>query len=118
MAQEAVGLVGNVNAAMKDLQGAKSAVDAVSARRSLLSEAKKLVASLEDPSTEVWPRAFQVNVGVAIDVAWKTGVWESLRNKETISLAEIVKLTGADEIMISELVFTAADCLGSRKRRH
>lgn len=35
-------------------------------RRALLTKAKKLVAALEDPHAEVWPRAFQVNVGVSV----------------------------------------------------
>lgn len=115
MAQEIANLVANINAALKDLQGAKADVDAASYRRNLLSEAKKLVASLEDPSAAVWPRVFQVNVSVAIDAAWKMGIWDRLRDQETISLSEVVDLTGADEIMISEL-FSTTDCLGWRHR--
>lgn len=100
--QEVVDLVDNVNAALKGLQGAQAADDAASYRRNLLAEAKKLVASLQDPSTEVWPRAYQVNVGSAIDVAWNMGIWARFRDQETILLSEIVQLTDADEIMISK----------------
>lgn len=100
--QELKGLVHNVSAASEALESSPAGSAAASARRALLREAKKLVASLEDPSTEVWPRAFQVNVGVAVDVASKMGVWEKLRGDGTITLAEIVDLTGADEIMIGK----------------
>lgn len=102
MDQEMASLVDNISAGLKCLQGASTAADTASSRRILLSEAKKLVATLEEPEAEVWPRAFQVNVAAAVDVAWKMGIWDRLREKQTISLAEIVGLTGADEIMISE----------------
>lgn len=104
MTDETSKLVDNIARAANELQDSATQVDAAYARRTLLLEAKKLVASLEDPSTEVWPRAFQVNVGVAVEVASKMGVWEKLRCKDTISVVEIAEFTGADEIMISELL--------------
>lgn len=104
MTDETSKLVGNIARAANELQDSATQVDAAYARRTLLLEAKKLVASLEDPSTEVWPRAFQVNVGVAVEVASKMGVWEKLRCKDTISVVEIAEMTGADEVMISELL--------------
>lgn len=103
--EELAGLVQNVNNASKALEESSAgsgAAAAAAARRNLLLEAKKLVASLEEPSTEVWPRAFQVNVGVAVDIAWNMGVWERLEKNRCIALADIVEMTGADEIMISE----------------
>lgn len=57
-------LLNGVNAA-GDALSVDDASKASEARRILLLEAKKLVASLEDPHAEVWPRAFQVNVAVS-----------------------------------------------------
>ncbi|KAM3065007.1 hypothetical protein ACMFMF_011477 [Clarireedia jacksonii] len=38
------------------------------ARRNLHLETQRLLASLEEPNLEVWPRTFQINVAVAIEV--------------------------------------------------
>lgn len=38
--------------------------ESVIARKRLQHEAKRLVASLEEPNDEVWPRIFQVRVSV------------------------------------------------------
>lgn len=105
-------LVENVTVASKSLEMAKTNDVAALARRNLLIEAKKLVASLEDPSTEVWPRAFQVNVAVAVDVAWNLGVWQKLKDNGVITLAEIIQSTGAEEIMISKCISDCATMSG------
>lgn len=99
--EELTGLVQNVTNAGKALEESTAGSGTAAAHRNLLLEAKKLVASLEDPSTEVWPRAFQVNVGVAVDIAWKMGVWEKLSKTSSIALADIMGMTGADGVMIS-----------------
>lgn len=95
-------LLDKVTVAGKSMEKASTNDALATARRNLLLEAKKLVASLEDPRKEIWPRAFQVNVGVAVDVAWDLGVWEKLKENGTVTLAEIVRSTGAEEIMISK----------------
>lgn len=72
-------------------------------RRNLLLECKRRIASLEDPDAEVWPRAFQVNVAVSIDIAATLGVWEKLRSEQSITLPEVVKDTGADVAATGQL---------------
>lgn len=52
-------LVGNVNSAAKEFEGA-SEREAEDARRKLQIQAAKLLYSLEEPNTEVWPRIYQV----------------------------------------------------------
>lgn len=73
------------------------------ARRNLLLECKRRIAALEDPDAEVWPRAFQVNVAVSIDIAATLGVWEKLRTERSITLSEVVKDTGADVAATGQL---------------
>ena len=63
--EEITALLKSINAAGETLSLA-GASKASEARQALLLEAKKLVASLEDPEAEVWPRAFQINVGVSL----------------------------------------------------
>jgi hypothetical protein len=49
-----------------------------------------------------WLTSFvQVNVSAAVDVVSKMGLWSRFEEGKTLSLAEAVKATGADEIMIS-----------------
>lgn len=84
-----------VNAATKAVDTPESH-GASEARRNLLCECKRRISSFEDPDAEVWPRAFQVNVAVSIDIAATLGVWEKLRTEKSITLSEIVKDTGAD----------------------
>lgn len=62
---EILAILKRINASGESL-GLNNASGAPEARRALLLEAKKLVAALEDPHAEVWPRAFQVNVGVSV----------------------------------------------------
>lgn len=93
--EELLALIECVNAATKGEDGPEAHVP-FNARRDLLLECKRRIASLEDPDAEVWPRAFQVNVSVSVDVAATLGVWEKLQSKESITLSEIVKDTGAD----------------------
>ncbi|ROW00572.1 hypothetical protein VSDG_03374 [Cytospora chrysosperma] len=82
-------------------------------RRALLTKAKKLVAALEDPHAEVWPRAFQVNVGISIDIAWNLGVWDKLANQDSVALVEIIEDTGADGTVLVRILrqLTAAGLL-------
>lgn len=94
-------LIDCVNAATKavdtpELHGASDA------RRNLLCQCKRRISSLEDPDAEVWPRAFQVNVAVSIDIAATLGVWEKLRTEKSITLSEVVKDTGADVLATSK----------------
>lgn len=102
--EEIVSLVDSVNAASTAFTTAGHG-DASAARRSLLQEAKKLVASLEDPSTEVWPRIFQVNVSVSVEMLSNMKIWSKFDEGKTISLAEVVEITGADEVMIGQHIF-------------
>ncbi|KUI53254.1 Demethylsterigmatocystin 6-O-methyltransferase [Cytospora mali] len=98
-----------IDALLKGVNAAAEALDfgdaskAAEGRRALLLEAKKLAAALEDPHAEVWPRAFQVNVGISIDVAWDLGVWDKLGKQDSVALAEIVEETGADGIVIMDV---------------
>ncbi|KAI7782807.1 hypothetical protein LA080_012848 [Diaporthe eres] len=93
--EDLITLIDCVNAATKavDTPGVHAASNC---RRYLLLECKRRIAALEDPDAEVWPRAFQVNVAVSIDIAATLGVWEKLRTEKSIALAEVVKDTGAD----------------------
>lgn len=95
-------LIDCVNAATKAVDTPETH-GASDARRNLLLECKKRIASLEDPDAEVWPRAFQVNVAVSIDVAATLGVWEKLRSEQSITLSEVVKDTGADVAATGQL---------------
>lgn len=63
--EELIAIIRAINIAGEALSLGDTSQDS-DARRALLLEAKKLVASLEDPNAEVWPRAFQVNVGVSV----------------------------------------------------
>lgn len=63
--EELIAIIRAINIAGEALGLGDTSQDS-DARRALLLEAKKLVASLEDPNAEVWPRAFQVNVGVSV----------------------------------------------------
>ncbi|ROW06975.1 hypothetical protein VMCG_04042 [Cytospora schulzeri] len=93
--EEILAILKGINAAGESL-GIGDASEISEARRALLLEAKKLVAALEDPHAEVWPRAFQINVGISIDIAWNLGVWDKLSSQESVALVEIVEDTGAD----------------------
>lgn len=95
-------LIDCVNAATKvvDTPGVHVASNS---RRNLLLECKRRIAALEDPDAEVWPRAFQVNVAVSIDIAATLGVWEKLRGEKSITLSELVKDTGADAAATGQL---------------
>lgn len=92
---ETLALVARINAAAEGLDAAKP-YESSKARESLLRECKRLIASLQDPHAAVWPRAFQVNVAVSIDIAATLGIWESLRSKKFVTLSEILSDTGAD----------------------
>ncbi|CAG8981000.1 hypothetical protein HYALB_00013320 [Hymenoscyphus albidus] len=106
------GLVANVNNTAKNFEAAAGG-DVHLARRTLQLEARKLLYSLEEPNTEVWPRVYQVNVGAAIEVVSKLGLWSKFEGEKTISLAQIVQETKADEIMIIRIFrqLTAAGIL-------
>lgn len=70
-AAEVAALVGNVNNAAKNFEAAAGG-DVHLARRTLQLEARKLLYSLEEPNTEVWPRIYQVtilSVALGIDVS-------------------------------------------------
>jgi hypothetical protein len=54
-------LVENVNTASKAFS-AVSGREAEDARRKLQAEAAKLLYSLQEPNTEVWPRIYQVSL--------------------------------------------------------
>lgn len=100
--EDLITLIDCVNAATKavDTPGVHAAINC---RRNLLLECKRRIAALEDPDAEVWPRAFQVNVAVSIDIAATLGVWEKLRTEKSIALAEVVKDTGADVAATGQL---------------
>jgi hypothetical protein len=59
-AAEIAALVANVNKAAAGFEAAVGG-DAHLARRNLQLEARRLLYSLEEPNTEVWPRIYQVN---------------------------------------------------------
>lgn len=92
---ELLALVARINAAAEELDAVKP-YEASKARESLLHECERLIASLQDPHAAVWPRAFQVNVAVSIDIAATLGIWKSLRRKEFVTLSEILSDTEAD----------------------
>lgn len=92
---ELLALVARITAAAEGLDAVKP-YEASKARESLLRECERLIASLQDPYTAVWPRAFQVNVAVSIDIAATLGIWESLRSKKFVTLSEILSDTDAD----------------------
>ncbi|ROW17151.1 hypothetical protein VPNG_01336 [Cytospora leucostoma] len=110
--EELLAIIRGINAAGEALSLGDTSQD-YHARRALLLEAKKLVASLEDPNAEVWPRAFQVNVGISIDIAWNLGVWDKLGKQNSVALVEIVEDTGADGTVIARIMrqLTAAGLL-------
>lgn len=83
--------------------GGSDASEILSARQQILLECKRRIASLEDPEAEVWPRAFQINVAVSIDIAATLGVWEKLRGEESITLSEVVNDTGANVAATGQL---------------
>lgn len=58
-ASDVTALVANVNTAAKIFEVAAGG-DVHLARRTLQLEARKLLYSLEEPNTEVWPRIYQV----------------------------------------------------------
>lgn len=58
---EVASLVANVNKAAAGFDAAAGG-DLHVARRNLQLEARKLLYSLEEPNTEVWPRIFQVRL--------------------------------------------------------
>ncbi len=60
---EIAALVANVNKAAAGFEGAAGG-DLHVARRNLQLEARKLLYSLEEPNTEVWPRIFQVRISL------------------------------------------------------
>lgn len=100
--EDQLSLIDRIDAATEAMDQSETH-GASSAQRDLLLECKSRIASLEDPDTEVWPRAFQVNVAVSIDIAATLGVWEKLRSKKFITLSEVVKNTGADVTATGQL---------------
>ncbi|KAK6579861.1 hypothetical protein PZA11_007569 [Diplocarpon coronariae] len=98
-ATEIAALVANLNKAAAGFESAEGGDQHV-ARRTLQLEARKLLYSLEEPNTEVWPRIYQVNVSAAIEIVSDLGLWEKFEGGKTVSMAEIVELTKADEIII------------------
>ncbi|KAH7303702.1 S-adenosyl-L-methionine-dependent methyltransferase [Rhexocercosporidium sp. MPI-PUGE-AT-0058] len=92
-------LVANLNTAAATF-AASSGGDTHVARRNLQLEARKLLYSLEEPNTEVWPRIFQVNVSVAVEIVSDLGLWEMFEGGNVASMATILELTKADEIII------------------
>lgn len=44
----------------------------------------------------------QVNVSAAVEIVSNLGLWEKFEGGKTVSMAEIVELTKADEIIISK----------------
>jgi hypothetical protein len=93
--EELLALVARINAAAGALDTFE-AYEASRARNNLLLECKRLITSIEDPDAAVWPRAFQVNIAMSIDIAATLGIWEGLRNKKLVTLLEILKISEAD----------------------
>lgn len=89
-----------VDAAAAVLEMAITDSDMISARRSLRLEAMKLVESLSDPNEDVWPRIYQVNVSAAIEIVTNLGLWGDFADGATVTLADIVRKSNADETMI------------------
>lgn len=51
-------------------------------------------------------RMFKVNVSAAVEIVSNLGLWSKFENGKTLTLAEIVKSTQADEIMIGKAFST------------
>ncbi|PQE30204.1 O-methyltransferase protein [Rutstroemia sp. NJR-2017a WRK4] len=85
-------LVANVNEAANKFKHAAGG-DANLARRNLHLETQRLLASLEEPNLEI-------NAAVAVEVLKDLNIWSKFEGGKTISHAEIVDISGADEIMI------------------
>ncbi len=47
----------------------------------------------------------QVNVSAAVEIVSNLGLWEKFEGENTVSLAEILELTKADEIIISKIPY-------------
>jgi hypothetical protein len=60
--EEIAALVANVNKAAAGFEVASEGTGFHTARRNIQREARKLLYSLEEPNTEVWPRTFQVRL--------------------------------------------------------
>jgi hypothetical protein len=67
-AAEVAKLIAAVNDAGKNFEAAAGG-DVHVARRNLQLEARKLLYSLEEPNTEVWPRIFQVSKCYFLDLS-------------------------------------------------
>ncbi|KAG8164292.1 hypothetical protein KVR01_006210 [Diaporthe batatas] len=93
--KELLALVAGINAAAESLDTSE-ACEVFKARETLLIECKRLIASIEDADAAVWPRAFQFNVAVSIDIAATLGIWEKLRDRKFVTLSEISKETKSD----------------------
>ncbi|KAL1860368.1 hypothetical protein Daus18300_009281 [Diaporthe australafricana] len=101
--EEIFSLVDRINSVSKDLD-ASEAAKASKARRDFLVQCKKLVGALEEPDAQVWPRAFQVNVAVSIDIAATLGIWDKLRCQMAVTVSETVKDTGVDKTIIIRIL--------------
>lgn len=88
--EDPLNLIDRINAATQAVDKPE-AYGSSNGPQDLLLEHKSRSTSLEDPDAEVWPRAFQVNVSVSIDIAETLGLWEKLRSKESITISEVVK---------------------------
>jgi hypothetical protein len=101
-----------LTAAMHALETASGGTEEFSARSNLRLEAMRLAMSLGDPNEDVWPRIFQVNVSVAVEILTNLGLWDAFADVATVTRAEIIGRTKADEIMIGELTipFTIMYC--------
>lgn len=93
--EELLALVARINAAAESLDTSE-ACGVSKGQESLLIECKKLIASVEDADAAVWPRAFQFNVAVSIDIAATLGLWEKLQDRKFVTLSEILKETKSD----------------------
>ncbi|KAI1847518.1 hypothetical protein JX266_006370 [Neoarthrinium moseri] len=102
-----------LNTAMRALEEAPAGADEAIARRNLRLEATKLAMSLGDPNEDVWPRIFQVNVSVAIEIVTNLGLWDAFAGGATVTLMGVVERSGADEMMIIRIMqqLTAAGIL-------
>ncbi|OAQ65233.1 O-methyltransferase [Pochonia chlamydosporia 170] len=101
---EILALVQGVNEAAASFEtSATSQGDLRLTRRRLQHEVQKLLSSLEEPNGEVWTRTFQVNVSAALEIVSQLELWDKFQGGNEVSIAEIVALTGADEIIIIRL---------------
>ncbi|KAI1880528.1 hypothetical protein JX265_000768 [Neoarthrinium moseri] len=102
-----------LNTAMRALEEAPAGADEAIARRNLRLEATKLAISLGDPNEDVWPRIFQVNLSVAIEIVTNLGLWDAFAGGATVTLMGVVERSGADEMMIIRIMqqLTAAGIL-------